>query len=42
VVVPRGDTVLAEGDEVMLLTAPEVEGDVRQLLTSPQAGPAAT
>jgi trk system potassium uptake protein TrkA len=35
VVVPRGDTVLAEGDEVMLLTAPEVEGDVRQLLTSP-------
>lgn len=34
VVVPRGDTVLEEGDEVMLLTAPEVEGDVRNLLTS--------
>ncbi|MFN0029910.1 MAG: potassium channel family protein [Acidimicrobiales bacterium] len=33
VIVPRGDTVLEAGDEVMLLAAPDAEGAVRQLLT---------
>jgi trk system potassium uptake protein TrkA len=32
VVVPRGDTVLAIGDEVLALVTPEVEGELRQLL----------
>lgn len=33
VIVPGGDTVLEPGDEVMVLATPEVEGDVRHLLT---------
>jgi trk system potassium uptake protein TrkA len=32
VVVPRGDTVLAEGDEVLVLVTPESEDVVRELL----------
>ena len=32
VVVPRGDTVLELGDEVLALVTPEVEGDLRRLL----------
>ena len=32
VVVPRGDTVLTAGDEVLALVTPEVEGELRQLL----------
>ncbi len=35
VIVPHGDTVLEAGDEVMVLSTPEVEPDVRRLLTSP-------
>lgn len=34
VVVPRGDTVLEVGDEVMILSTPDVEPAVRTLLTS--------
>jgi len=33
VIVPRGDTVLEAGDEVMVLSTPEVEPEVRRLLT---------
>ena len=33
VVVPRGDTVFLEGDEVLVLITPDSEGEVRQLLT---------
>ena len=33
VIVPRGDTVLEAGDEVMALSTPDVEPAVRQLLT---------
>ncbi len=33
VIVPRGDTVLEAGDEVMVLSTPDVEPAVRQLLT---------
>jgi trk system potassium uptake protein TrkA len=33
VVVPRGDTVLLEGDEVLVLVTPESEAEVTQLLT---------
>ena len=33
VIVPRGDTVLEAGDEVMVLSTPEVEPAVRLLLT---------
>ena len=33
VVVPRGDTVLEAGDEVMVLVTPSVEGSVRETLT---------
>jgi len=33
VVVPRGDTVLCSGDEVLVLVTSESEDDVRQLLT---------
>jgi trk system potassium uptake protein TrkA len=32
VVVPRGDTVLDAGDEVLVLVTPESEGEVRRLL----------
>ncbi len=32
VIVPRGDTVLHDGDEVLILTAPEVEEDVVRIL----------
>jgi trk/ktr system potassium uptake protein len=32
VVVPRGDTVLLEGDEVLVLVTPDSENDVRALL----------
>lgn len=35
VVVPRGDTVLEVGDEVLVLTSPEAEEEVRALLVSP-------
>lgn len=33
VIVPRGDSVLEAADEVMVLATPEVEGNVRELLT---------
>jgi trk system potassium uptake protein TrkA len=39
VVVPRGDTVLEVGDEVLVLTAPESEEEVRALLVSPDGHP---
>jgi Trk K+ transport system NAD-binding subunit len=32
VIVPRGDTVLRAGDEVMILTTPEAEAAVVQVL----------
>lgn len=32
VIVPRGDTVLLDGDEVLVLTAPEVEAEVVSIL----------
>ncbi len=32
VIVPRGDTVLRDGDEVLILTAPEVEEEVVRIL----------
>ncbi len=35
VVVPRGDTTLEAGDEVLILTAPESEDAVRALLAAP-------
>jgi trk system potassium uptake protein TrkA len=38
VVVPRGDTVLEPGDEVLVLTAPESEDAVRALLVASQPG----
>ncbi len=38
VIVPRGDTVLEAGDEVMVLATPEAEGAVRQLLTVAERG----
>jgi Trk K+ transport system NAD-binding subunit len=31
--VPRGDTVLRTGDEVLVLVTDESEGDVRTILT---------
>ena len=34
VVVPRGDTMFSEGDEVLVLVTPESEPDVRSLLTA--------
>jgi trk system potassium uptake protein TrkA len=34
VVVPRGDTVFQEGDEVLVLVTPDSEPEVRALLTS--------
>jgi len=34
VIVPRGDTVFDQGDEVLVLVTPESEADVRVLLTS--------
>ena len=39
VVVPRGDTVLEVGDEVLVLTAPESEEEVRALLVAPDGHP---
>ncbi|MDA8303494.1 MAG: TrkA family potassium uptake protein [Actinomycetota bacterium] len=39
VVVPRGDTVLEPGDEVLVLASPESEDTVRSLLVAP-GGPA--
>ncbi len=36
VVVPRGDTVFHEGDEVLVLVTPDSESEVRALLTSPK------
>ncbi len=36
VVVPRGDTVFQEGDEVLVLVTPDSEADVRELLTEPR------
>jgi trk system potassium uptake protein TrkA len=38
VVVPRGDTVLRLGDEVLVLVTQESEDEVRALLTSPVPG----
>jgi len=40
VVVPRGDTVLEPGDEVLVLTSPESEDAVRSLLVAEGAPPA--
>ena len=37
-IVPRGDTVLRVGDEVVVLVTDESEDDVRKLLVAP-AGP---
>jgi len=44
VIVPRGDTVLHAGDEVLVLTSPEAEADVVQILLGDHkpGGPAAT
>jgi Trk K+ transport system NAD-binding subunit len=41
VVVPRGDTVLEPGDEVLVLATPDSEDAVRSLLVA-EAKPAAT
>lgn len=38
VVHPRGETVLASGDEVLALVTPETEADVRRALTVREAG----
>jgi trk system potassium uptake protein TrkA len=38
VVVPRGDTVLAAGDEVLLLVTAECEGEVQRILVAGDAG----
>ena len=35
VIVPRGDTVLDAGDEVLVLVTPESEDAVRQILVGP-------
>ena len=40
VVVPRGDTILEPGDEVLVLVSPDSEDAVRSLLVA-DAGPAA-
>jgi NhaP-type Na+/H+ and K+/H+ antiporter len=40
VVVPRGDTVLEPGDEVLVLTSPESEDAVRSLLVAEGQPPA--
>lgn len=37
VVVPRGDTRLGPGDEVLIMMTEEVEGEVRSLLVGPKA-----
>ena len=37
-IVPRGDTVLRSGDEVVVLVTDESEDDVRRLLVGPPAG----
>jgi trk system potassium uptake protein TrkA len=42
VTVPRGDTVLHDGDEVLFLTAPEVEDEVVRLLLGDKTGTAAS
>lgn len=38
VIVPRGDTVLRSGDEVLVLTTPEVEDEVVTVLLGDEAG----
>ncbi|NBN89200.1 MAG: TrkA family potassium uptake protein [Actinobacteria bacterium] len=38
VIVPRGDTVVLAGDEVMMLSLAEAESDVRRILIGPEAG----
>jgi Trk K+ transport system NAD-binding subunit len=39
VVFPRGDSTLAEGDEVLALVTTESESEVTKLLVSPEAEP---
>ena len=39
VVVPRGDTRLDAGDEILALVSPEAEDEVRRLLTGPMGVP---
>jgi trk system potassium uptake protein TrkA len=41
VVVPRGDTRLEVGDEILVLVSPEAEDEVRRLLTGSEASPPA-
>lgn len=42
VIVPRGETVIEAGDEVLVLVTPESEDEVRGILVGPGDGPTAT